>query len=89
MNPKKQVINLTRQQEEDTFQIVPNNHLKQMYQEEITKCYCYLKWKKWSTIVNVSPKLTLNTSNTLTFIEENLHWNLKYLVAQKNIYIQL
>lgn len=91
MNPKKQDINLTRQQEEDTFQIetsVPNNHLQQMYQEEITKYYCYLKWKKWSTIVNVSPKLTLNTSNTLTFIEENLHWNIKHLVAQNNIYIQ-
>jgi hypothetical protein len=34
MNPKEQDINLTREQEEDTFQIeasVPNNHRQQMY----------------------------------------------------------
>lgn len=48
MNPEKQDINLTWQQEGDTFQIetsVPNNHLQQLYQEKLTKYYCCLKWK--------------------------------------------
>jgi hypothetical protein len=80
----KSDINLTREREEDTYQIqtsVPNNHLQQMYQESNKVLLAPLT----ETVIYGSPKLTLNSSNAPTFTEENLQCNIRHLEAQKNM----